>query len=113
MSMGAFSAVAKSTTFIVQHKTFDTILSGIQEILDKSKFNKIHNFQALNNKIVGERENRAKQYEKYSKIERNYSRLYGLFMLMSAQTIWMGPIISVLYGVYKGEYHIRYPCEVV
>ncbi|XP_055299416.1 odorant receptor 4-like [Sitodiplosis mosellana] len=32
---------------------------------------------------------------------------------MSAQTISFGPLLSVLYGVFKSDYHFRYPCEVV
>lgn len=38
MSMGAFSAVAKSSTLIFSRQTFKTILDGIQKMLDKSKY---------------------------------------------------------------------------
>lgn len=115
MSMGAFSAVVKSSTMIISSKTFGTILGGIQEMLNKSRLMKFETFTCLNNYEIfkGEKENQFKQYENYSKIEKKYSRLYGIFMLMSAQTICIGPLISVLYGVYKGDYHFRYPCEVV
>lgn len=143
--MGAFSAVAKSSTFFFSHKTFQTILTVIQDILRKYfnihwicfilpscwilkvKKKKTNQYQIkliniyerkYNSKVhsphrPGEKEQNSKQYKKYNKIERNYSRLYGIFMLMSAQTISMGPLLSVLYGIHKGEYKFRYPCEVV
>lgn len=135
MSMGAFSAVVKSSTLIFSHKTFGTILTGIRDILGKKDFllcfwqhypctswsnpKKINKITKTNRKIKTipnvsvEKESTPKQYQKYNKIERNYSQLYGMFMLMSAQTISFGPLLSVLYGVYKGFYHFRYPCEVV
>lgn len=128
--MGAFSAVAKSSTLFFSHKTFQIILTGIQDILRKyfriytlteqkiitnmkNIYKRKYKLKINSPHDIDEREQNSKQYKKYNKIERNYSRLYGIFMLMSAQTISIGPLLSVLYGIYWGEYKFRYPCEVV